>query len=281
MEDWFLIAMVYVTYWTVAFINTKHWIIRSFLCFTGLIYPWFIQDTFFKFVFGMSSIFLILRMVSLDPNKPWWYKLSYLSVFLEFRHMKENQRINIFIKLFEQGIIWIPVQFISSHMIQYHSYDYKFLVWLYLWALFVSGLYITDLIFRVIPMIFGYETISTMNDPFSSVTLSEFWSLRWNLIVRNCLADAFYKPMAKRNQKKLGMFLTFLFSGLYHVYPIFLISKHDMDAILNSLMMLSFFLVQFILIYLERKFLWKGGIYIFVVSMLTVPLFMEPISRMV
>eukprot|EP01080_Neovahlkampfia_damariscottae_P004724 gene4724-8308_t len=281
ISDGALVLTLYFTYFTASLISRTYWKSAMFLSLIGLIYPWFIQDIFFKFVFGMSSIFLILRNIELmEKNEeiPWWYRLAHISLFINFKNYKKESRNKIAIKIFSQFLIWIPIQLILLNSLEL-SKPFRMIHWLNIFGLFLSGMYITDAIFRSIPMLFGIETKSIMNSPLLSISISEFWSNRWNSIIRNSLATVIYKPLAKRNQKDLGLALTFLFSGLYHVYPIFLISNHDYDAFLNSLMMMGFFVVHLIIIQFEKKLNLHGRFYVYTVFFLTIPLFVEPIVK--
>lgn len=61
----------------------------------------------------------------------------------------------------------------------------------------------------------GFHSTALMNDPWKAGSVSDFWS-RWNTGFRDFSRQMIFYPLVKRKQAHLGLWLTFLFSGLIH-----------------------------------------------------------------
>jgi len=53
-------------------------------------------------------------------------------------------------------------------------------------------------------------------NPLASKTLGEFWGRRWNLAFHAVARDFVFRPAARRWGPAVGVFLTFVFSGVLH-----------------------------------------------------------------
>lgn len=62
----------------------------------------------------------------------------------------------------------------------------------------------------------GVRARSLMNAPLLAVTLSEFWSERWNTAFRDLSSLVIFRPLARRLGAGRAAFAVFLFSGLVH-----------------------------------------------------------------
>lgn len=106
---------------------------------------------------------------------------------------------------------------------------------------------------RILCGLFGYQLPLnlTHKNPFMSISLSEFWGVRWNPIICKLLQTSFYKPFRKMGiARAICVISCFIGSGLLHAIPIFF-SDHNMK---DTLLMGGFFVVQGILVLSEQIF---------------------------
>lgn len=114
--------------------------------------------------------------------------------------------------------------------------------------------------------------------PILSRSLAEFWGRRWNRVVGGWLHATFYRPLALRAHRVLGVFAAFAGSAGLHFYFTW--------AAVGSfwaLCMAAFFLLQAPLVLLERRWgqrSWREPwrrLWTVAVLVLTSPLFIEPL----
>jgi len=114
--------------------------------------------------------------------------------------------------------------------------------------------------------------------PILSASLAEFWGRRWNRVVGGWLFSTFYRPLAARGSRALGMLAAFVASALLHLY-----FTWSAVGLRWGLWMAAFFILQVPLLLLEERWqqhkwpaplrhLWTFG-WIAVTS----PLFIEPL----
>ncbi|KAG8658272.1 hypothetical protein MANES_03G134932v8 [Manihot esculenta] len=111
-----------------------------------------------------------------------------------------------------------------------HSYKYKHLMHSYVvFALYFSLTYLLVEISQAMYSIparalFGFELDPQFNEPYLSTTLQDFWSRRWNIMVRNILHPTVYFPtrcffmpiIGSSGATLIAIMATFLVSGLMH-----------------------------------------------------------------
>lgn len=121
----------------------------------------------------------------------------------------------------------------------------------YLQTLFAYCTLATAMLMHRLPAaLAGIETVDPMQNPLlCSVSLRDFWGRRWNLVVHRLMKRSFFLPLAGLSPR-LGGFLAFLMSGLFHEYMWLAVNWHQRDSYVPGLC-LVFFLVQFILCALE------------------------------
>ena len=84
--------------------------------------------------------------------------------------------------------------------------------------------------------------------PLLSTSLQEFWAARWNPLIGKLLQDTFYKPLARLGVKRgVCMVVCFVGSAALHALPQWLSTFSGLD----SLMMLSFFVLHGLLVLME------------------------------
>ena len=89
------------------------------------------------------------------------------------------------------------------------------------------------------------------SNPFMSISLSEFWGVRWNPIICKLLQSSFYVPIRKLGVPRFICVMScFLGSGVLHAIPVY-ISSYNMK---NAILMGSFFLLQGVLVLAEQIF---------------------------
>lgn len=76
---------------------------------------------------------------------------------------------------------------------------------------------IAILIFRA----FGIAVEKCWYNPIASVTLAEFWGLRWNRIMSGVMREVIFLPLARRIGATLALAAVFLYSGVFHEFVSF------------------------------------------------------------
>ena len=142
-------------------------------------------------------------------------------------------------------------------------------------TLFVFSMTLLDGIYRIpLILVLGISLPSTFRDPHRSKTLAEFWSKRWNLVVRNLLSSGVFKPMIRLTGSHwLARMTTFVASGILHVVPLAITNQ---EVVVYSMMM-CFFIVMGLLIEVESALFLNGRLWLFVVYCIVSPLFYEPL----
>lgn len=92
----------------------------------------------------------------------------------------------------------------------------------------------------------GFHSTALMNDPWRAVSVADFWT-RWNTGFRDFSREMIFYPLVKRKQAHLGLWLTFLFSGLVHDLVISLPARAGYGG------PTIYFLIQALAIDLERS----------------------------
>lgn len=123
----------------------------------------------------------------------------------------------------------------------------------------------------------GLQPPSLHRQPILSTSVAEFWGRRWNRIVGSWLSATFYRPLAMRGYKLLGIIATFVASALLHLY--FTWAAIGLEP---ALRMALFFVAQLPLLLLEaplQQARWPGAArraWTIGWLVLTSPLFVEP-----
>ena len=95
----------------------------------------------------------------------------------------------------------------------------------------------------------GFTLPSLMDEPERSLSVRQFWS-RWDVVIQKLLRRNVYEPLRRAGYSShLAICATFFMSGIIHVYPIFVGLEGDWHAAAS---MLSYFMIQFCFILLER-----------------------------
>jgi hypothetical protein len=66
----------------------------------------------------------------------------------------------------------------------------------------------------------GYSFPCAHRTPIAARTVGEFWNNRWNILVSAWLHTYIFSPVARRRGAVSGILCAFLFSGLFHAWPI-------------------------------------------------------------
>ena len=62
----------------------------------------------------------------------------------------------------------------------------------------------------------GYSIKPIMSNPLAAQKISEFWGGRWNIAFKHIVSPFLFMPLKRKLGPSLGVFCTFLFSGLIH-----------------------------------------------------------------
>jgi len=93
----------------------------------------------------------------------------------------------------------------------------------------------------------GRDVVPIMRAPILSMSLSEFWSRRWNLAFRDFAHMFVFRPLARRRRIRLADWGAFAFSGLVHELAI------SVPAGAGYGLPLAYFLLQGCGVWLERR----------------------------
>jgi len=107
--------------------------------------------------------------------------------------------------------------------------------------------------------------------PLASRSLAELWGQRWNLTVTRWLHEHVFRPLARRGHPRLGVLAAFLVSAAFHAYL-----AAAAGGAACALFMGSFFVVQGLLVVLERALRLRGRAWFLAAILLPSPLFTEP-----
>lgn len=141
--------------------------------------------------------------------------------------------------------------------------------WLLAGVFFYNSLHMLDLIYRVPLLGFeGIHVVATHDNPIMATNLSDFWGRKWDKAVQMMLKDVVYTPIFDLYGLQAAVWLTFAASGVLHVYALLWAGC----SWLLCGYMLVFFILQPILLELDRKFKLPW----FPLLSSTAPLFLEP-----
>lgn len=85
----------------------------------------------------------------------------------------------------------------------------------------MSALFALDAFFRGLWLAAGVRLRSTMNSPWRSTSVSEFWGKRWDRFVRDMLSDLVFKPLRQRGvAREWAVLATFSASAFLHAFPL-------------------------------------------------------------
>ncbi len=118
--------------------------------------------------------------------------------------------------------------------------------------------------------------------PLASLTVTEFWGMRWARPVSHWLRATCFLPLARRRHPALGMLLAFFVSAFGHAYPVLVALGPTMTAL-----MFGYFVVQGVVVLVEARLgvsswprAWQRS-WTIVIMVATSPLFVEPCLRVV
>jgi hypothetical protein len=123
----------------------------------------------------------------------------------------------------------------------------------------------------------GFTTPALHRNPIASRSVRELWGERWSLSVGRWLDANLFKPFARWGHPRVGLVAAFFASAALHAYAVLCGIGTAM-----ALVMLAYFLVQGLLVLLERLLgvqRWSHAAahaWLLSVMILTSPLFVEP-----
>ena len=135
-------------------------------------------------------------------------------------------------------------------------------------------------VYVLVHRLIGIAIPAMMDAPILSRSIAEFWGRRWNRTIHEMLRDAFYRPLARRRQPRLGVLAAFLGSAALHFWVV-VFAVGPWPALVAA----SFFVVQAVLALAEDRLrvrrwrpaaarAWTLGAFA-----LSAPLFIEPFLR--
>jgi hypothetical protein len=139
---------------------------------------------------------------------------------------------------------------------------------------FFTSIMIVDVFFRSFLLAAGQDAPSTMDSPWAAQSVGEFWR-RWNSSIQEILAFVVYAPLRRKGLRSAALAVTFLASGILHVYPLAVLGVGVSDLV----SMLLFFVMQIVLIALERRLRLTGRLWALGSVFALTPLFVAPLLR--
>ena len=126
----------------------------------------------------------------------------------------------------------------------------------------------------------GWQLPTLHDHPIASRSVGELWGARWNLTVVRWLRGQVFVPFARAGHARLGVFASFVVSGLFHAYTVAAGGGPWAAA-----SMAAFFLAQGLLVAVEQQLRvtrWRRPLaraWFFAAMLVTSPLFVEPMIR--
>ena len=124
---------------------------------------------------------------------------------------------------------------------------------------------------------FGIRAPVCFNQPWKSETISEFWGQRWNLAIAQQLRNIFFKPLAEAGHRRIGELSVFLASSCLHMIPIVSLEGSRKSVVSTAL----FFILQPLIISMEKQFQLKGPLWVHAAFWSTAPLFVLPLYEVI
>jgi len=120
----------------------------------------------------------------------------------------------------------------------------------------------------------GFGTPTLHRHPIAARTLRELWSERWATPVSHWLNANIFRPVTRLGFPRLGLLAAFAASGVGHAYGVLVALGWPM-----ALAMLGFFVVQGVLMVVERVLGVSARAWVVVAMLASSPLFTEPMLR--
>ena len=146
------------------------------------------------------------------------------------------------------------------------------------------GLLTLDTFFQLVWLAHGLQLPSMMDRPWLALSLQEFWSRRWNGMVKRLLHDLVFRPMRRAGFQPAGAsFAAFCASGYLHAYPLIM----TVGLTWHVAQVFAFFVIEAILVSVERLLLprlqltamWRR-VWVFLAVVLPLPLLAVPMMAM-
>lgn len=274
----------------------------SFFCgILSFILPWYLENKIWRFSYGMASFTHCVRLLQLYTVKDtkfnhWWYRVFFVQHFHDLRtshHItsKWNTAKNLLLQIFMAFPVHLACYFYFIYcgkLMKLYPELNVYNLDSYLFHLsrcvcggfyFCSTLYIVDACYRMILVPFNMDVKPMMNNPHLAPNFTDFWAINWNMVIGKMMSHMIYKPVLHlTGNKNLSVIATFFTSGLYHCYPILLlIDLKSYENMIYIIIMMSFFLIQVPLIFLEKKFHIRGHFYFYTIMLILLPLFIQPL----
>jgi hypothetical protein len=220
-----------------------------------------------RFFFGLltfaGSMSIFAQLQEKDSLKMTWFICASSSMFFDVprrvRLLQKHERRYPSLGGFSTGMLYAILIDICTYLIREYipstiSTENQFLFVVLIggiWVMFCMAF--VYFLIEIVTHLLGYHLPPMMRHhmPLLSVSLAEFWSVRWNPLVGKDLQECFYKPLRQHAiHRGLCMLNTFIGSAILHAWPQYLstMSLQDMS------MMFLFFFGQGLAVVMERIF---------------------------
>lgn len=241
------------------------------LAVATFIAPAFLPFRIVRFVSGLLAFAMFMSLhsavLSVESTKKSFLE-NYLNALSfntrQFFLIKEHPRLPkqstiiryIILLALLDGCTYLTAEFIPhniTHVLDkenFASLTTGFFAYISIELNYSQSIMVCDLIGFPLPMDLRHK------NPFMSISLSEFWGVRWNPIISRLLQTSFYKPFRKLGVPRIiCVMMCFIGSGILHCIPVYISSY----SVRQTIAMGSFFAIQGFLVLTEQVFFMAMG----------------------
>ena len=237
-------------------------------------------------LFALNFIAVFRAIDLVRSREPWsaWRRIAHALDFVDTRLLR-RERPRIDFGALALALAWGGLAAIGLYAVQrlapHSPVDPHWLRWggglVFTYATIEAGYTLVRAGHRAL----GFVT-PPLHVSLASLTVTEFWGMRWARPVSHWLRAACFLPLARRGHPALGMLLAFVISAFGHAYPVLVALGPAMTA-----MMFAYFVVQGVAVFAEARLgiaKWPRALqrsWTIVIMVATSPLFVEPCLRVV
>ncbi len=237
------------------------------------------------FALNFLSAFRVIDLVR--SREPWsaWRRIAHALSFLDTRLLRvERPRIDL--AALVAALAWAGLAMLALHVVRSVAprcvVNTLWLRWgggvVFAYAAIEAGYTVVRAGYRAL----GFVTPPLHVWPLASLSVGEFWGVRWARPVSHWLRVTCFLPLARRGHPALGMLLGFVVSAAGHSYPVLVTLGPAM-----AVTMFGYFVVQGVVVAAETRLgvaTWPRMVrrsWTIMIMLATSPLFVEPCLRVI
>eukprot|EP01063_Lacrimia_lanifica_P014695 TRINITY_DN21252_c0_g1_i1.p1 TRINITY_DN21252_c0_g1~~TRINITY_DN21252_c0_g1_i1.p1 ORF type:complete len:356 (+),score=70.94 TRINITY_DN21252_c0_g1_i1:39-1106(+) len=143
------------------------------------------------------------------------------------------------------------------------------------------GLVALDYLYKFVFATTGAASVASMNAPYLSTTLQEFWGVRWNRVAGRMTKALYRRVLRAGYAETVGVLVVFFISGFFHALGM-AFSGLSIDG---AVMLCGFFVLQGVLCLVEKAVVlpltsnpYLLRLWTFTALLASAPLFVRPVS---